>query len=167
MDLCTPTPLNNRVGVPMKIVKALIDYSTPWSLPDIKFFTANQVIKKNGELVMGAGNALAVKKAIPAAPLIMGNGLLMKEKQAYVERITDGQFLGALATKVNWQNKSSLPFVIESLRKLYAIAKANPEMTLHVPYPAISNGGLTRDMLDQYVFQLPDNVIIYCNESYL
>ena len=40
--------------------------------PDVRPFTANGAVKRNGELVMGAGAAKAAKQLEPKAPMALG-----------------------------------------------------------------------------------------------
>ena len=145
----------------MKLVYGLIDYNDNWQLPIVKFFTANQVVMNSGALVMGAGNAKAARDALPNVDLKCGKTLKKCKKQVYVVEVTEGQFLGALATKKNWKLPSNIDFVVQGLKELNKLAKENPEVTYQVPYPAISNGGLTRAEIDPIVAQLPDNVHLY------
>lgn len=148
----------------MHLIHGLLNYSANWALPDIVFFTSNQIVKRNGELVMGAGNAKAARDAIPNAAYIMGQAFRLKGQQVYAELVcAPSQYLGAFATKQHYKDNSSLEFVLESLKLLTEHAVANPTFRLHIPYPAIGNGGLTRQILDPYVFALPDNVYVYCN----
>ena len=147
----------------MKLIKSLIDYTEEWALPNIYFFTANQIVRSNGELVMGAGNAKAARDGVKHSARIMGAAFKTHGCLVYCARMSMSteKYLGALTTKKHFKDNSELEFVKESLRQLYHMAKINPTLIFHVPYPAIGRGGLTRDVLDEYVFKLPDNVYIY------
>lgn len=142
----------------MKYVNDLIDYRKHTSPNEVIFFTANQVVKRNGELVMGAGNAKAARDNINGAAYAFGKQL--GTKRLHVIEFKDVT-LGALVTKQHFKNPSNLEFVIDSIEELYNYASRNPNLILHVPYPAIGNGGLSREDLDFYIEQLPDNVYIY------
>ena len=143
------------------LIRSLIDYNAPhWTSNDIVFFTANQVVKANGHLVMGAGNAKAARDAVQGSALAFGQSL--GEKRVHVIRF-QGIWLGALVTKQHFKDPSDLEFVIKSLRELFKMAKRNPTKTFHVPYPAIGNGGLKRNQLDKYISQLPTNIKVYIN----
>jgi hypothetical protein len=153
---------NNR-GNNMRYVERLLDYSDTWSEDDVYFFTANQVVKRDGCLVMGAGNAKSCAMDIPCAPFVMGQVQELTPKQLHIVTLPDNRNLGSLATKVHFKDKSDLDFVKEGLFKLYELAKATPNTTFHVPYPAIGKGGLKRSQLDHIVESLPSNVRIYLN----
>ena len=148
----------------MNIVKSLIDYSKEWGENDVVFFTANQVVKRNGELVMGAGNALAAKIAVKGSSYIFGQNLGNSRCMVMSLSNEKGKInLGALATKQHFKDPSNIGFVTKSLRHLYVYAKSNPDKTIHLPYPAIGYGGLSRKELDPILVFLPNNVLIYSN----
>ncbi len=144
----------------MILVDKLLDYSLKYKKSDVLFFTANQVVKHNGELVMGAGNAKAARDAIRGSAMAFGEQLM--GRRLLILKVGKVK-LGALVTKVHFRDSSDLKFVIKSINKLRKHANNNPEVTYHVPYPAIGFGGLTKSQLDVHVSRLPDNVLIYCN----
>ena len=45
----------------MKLIKGLLDYSKPWTIPNIYLFTGNPIVKANGAIVMGCGAARQVR----------------------------------------------------------------------------------------------------------
>lgn len=139
------------------IINGKIKYGAG-SYEDIQFATVNRVVKRNGQLVMGAGNAKACAEAYPSAPRTFAK-YLHKNRATVLE--CDGRLLGALVTKDHFKDKSDLGKVIAAITDLHDLALEYDEYTLHVPYPAIGLGGLTREQLDPYVLALPDNVLVY------
>ena len=148
----------------MKLIPKLISYGANWGDKDIVVFTANQIVKSNGELVMGAGNAKAARDNILGSASAFG--IALQDYRFMVlpfRRVGGVTNLAALVTKQHFKDPSNLEFVIESLRKLYRYAIDNPSYTIHLPYPAIGFGGLTRTQLDPIMEFMPDNVLIYIN----
>lgn len=143
----------------MIVKNQLLDYSTPWSLPDVYFFTANSVVGKNG-LIMGAGNALAVKKAYSKLPFDIAPKIRHKFGVIF-QQLRLHQFVGAFQTKYHWRDSSPIELVEYSTKKLIDIAINRSNITFHLPFPAINNGGLDYNEVLKIVDKLPDNVILY------
>lgn len=125
-------------------------------------FTANSVLTKDGRLVMGAGSAKAVRDKFKGIDKRLGDVISgCKHPETYlIVKDTDTNIF-ALQTKIHWKDKSPVGLVKYSLRYLKRLAESRPNRTFAVPYPAISNGGLTKDVLVKYIEELPDNVYIY------
>lgn len=144
----------------MNLINKLINYKKVWGSKDVVFFTANQVVKRNGALVMGAGNAKAARDSVKGADMAFG-------KKLGTKRVCTIKFknihLGAFVTKTHFKGKSNINFVRLSIKVLYELATINPDWTFHLPYPAIGYGGLTREQLDPSMKCLPSNVLIYIN----
>ncbi len=145
----------------MKLIKGCIDYSKPIEDNHIVYFTANSTRKKNGELVMCAGNALACKKAYPDAPRRFGNWI-----QNYVTfhtlHIPCGEgFLGAFQTKLNWRDATPLDLLTDSIVALNLFSRRWANLTFHLPCPAIGYGDMQFDDVIELLKVLPDNVLVY------
>ena len=103
--------------------------------------TTNNVVKANGELVMGGGAALAVARMWPEAP---------KEFGVITQNLNPNHYCywgvgdpyGAFQTKHHYYDPSSLKLIELSARKLQEIAEAYPEFTFHLPFPGIGLGSL-------------------------
>jgi len=128
-------------------------------------FTANSTLTKDDRLVMGAGNAKVVRDKFKGIDKRLGSiikeskhpedpevFLIVKDKETNIF---------ALQTKVNWKDKSPVGLVEYSLRYLKRLAESKPNRLFAVPYPAVNHGGLTKDILKEYIEELPDNVYIY------
>lgn len=141
----------------MKLTRQLLDYeNTP--IEDVVVFTANRVVKRNGELVMGAGNAKSCADAYYDAPSEFGSKL--RKEGFLVLSLHDG-YVGALVTKEHFKDKSDLKKVIAAIKELQTCAETDSGRTYHVPYPAIGFGGLRKVDVEPYVNLLPDNVRVY------
>lgn len=152
----------------MILVKGMLQYTKGDVGRNIFMFTANSTLKKNGALVMGAGNAKAVRDLYVGIDKLFGNYLKQHSVRTYGVKILrfGNQYIGAFQTKRNWVYNTEIELLEYSTRKLAYIANNHPSYTFHLPYPAISNGGLkvadVQPIIDKY--ELPDNVIVYLNE---
>lgn len=122
-------------------------------------FTANSVINKQGELVMGAGNAKACKMYYSGIEVVFGAKIGHLSEYNVATSKHYGVF--ALQTKINWRDKSDISLVIRSINKLNDFAKYYPEKKIACPFPGISHGGLSRGDLTEYIEELPNNIDIW------
>ncbi|QFR59881.1 hypothetical protein VOWphi5012_098 [Vibrio phage phi50-12] len=143
-----------------KYIKGLVDYSKlePFNA---YLFTGNSTIKSNGELVMGAGNAKAMKDCVPAIPKLMGKEIEHLSEYGLKTLVDSDVMVGAFQTKKHWKDNSTIELVELSVLCLRVKAEANPEYTFHLPMPAVGFGGLTVNQVKPLTNTLPSNVFIY------
>lgn len=129
---------------------------------DYVCITTNSVIKQNGELVMGAGNALQAKQRVPTLPLDFGNQIKSKNLQGkfYGLLLSHEKYL-AFQTKLHYQDESPLDVVSKSVSALERLANKYPDKTFGLPFPAISNGKRTVAEILPMLETLPNNVYVY------
>ena len=128
---------------------------------DFVCITTNSIVKNNGELVMGAGNALQAKQRVPSLPLEFG-------KQVSDKNLS-GQFYGLLVcdkyiafqTKLHFANESPLEVVQRSVDSLRRLALKYPDKSFGLPFPAINHGKRTVAEILPFLETLPDNVYVY------
>lgn len=147
----------------------LFDPSLP-DPPDIRLFTANGVLKKNGELVMGAGAAKAAKQLDPRAPAVLGRMLREgdfqydEDRQAYVFGllIAPELGLGAFQTKYHYRDKADPNLIALGAKKLGEFARANPDLRIAVNFPGVGLGRLPRKqveaLLEEFLWGVPVEV---------
>jgi len=135
--------------------------------PDIRLFSANGVVKRNGELVMGAGAAKAAKQLVPEAPAVLGRMLRDGEfqydegRKAYVYGLLVAPELGvgAFQTKYDYRGKSDPSLIALAAKKLWEFAKANPGLRIAVNYPGVGLGRLpekqVKALLDEFLWNVP------------
>ena len=145
----------------MRLIKELLKYPSARVPSNFYMCTTNTVVKANGELVMGAGNALAFATAYPYAPKYFASRTDLPVS-FYIR--PNKPLIGVFRTKRNWRNPSTLALVQESITSLKEEAIALPECTFHLPFPAIGRGGLPRTEVEPLLEELPDNVLIYIKE---
>lgn len=147
----------------MQIINSKLNYKSLPMSGHIHLFTANQVIKSNGRLVMGAGNAKACLDAHPNVDLAMAK-LFKKYPDKLVHTVGSSQsygFVGAFVVKDHWRRPADINLVIKATGQLEQLANNNPSYTFHLPFPAIGKGGLSVNEVLPIIQQLPDNVLVY------
>lgn len=133
--------------------------------------TTNNVVKFNGELVMGGGAALDVATLFPEAKKQLGTVVKsLGPEYAFYWRdahvtLPDRPYCpyGAFQTKLHYKDPSYLWLIDNAASKLKAVAETFKDVTFHLPFPGIGLGGLPKQtvqaVLDQAV--LPDNVWVW------
>lgn len=151
----------------MIIVDKLLDYTKPWSLPEVYLFTGNSTVKNNGAIVMGRGAARQVRDHFPMIDQSFGN-IIKHRPNAHLAWITlpNEQHIGWFKVKDFWRDPAKLELIRKSTKLLASIANRhlNPELTFHMNFPGIGNGRLEYDSVLEIVSQLPDNVYLYKTE---
>lgn len=149
-----------------------------WETADLFLFTSNGVLKRNGELVMGAGIARQVRDRFnnQRLPLIIGRSiaaLANTEPELYDFRQNAYKYgllvstrwpkakLGAFQTKMNWKKKSPLPLIQFSTNKLIEWTKENPKAEVHLTMPGCGHGGLSQSEVLPLIEKLPDTVNVW------
>ena len=150
----------------MKLVTELLQYPKYVTEDQVYLATINCVVKNNGELVMGAGNALAYAEAYPSSKKILGDmlgGVVVNGKpikHLFLHKRDKG-YVGGLVTKAHYRDPSTLTIVENAVWELRMAAEVNSHLTYHLPYPAIGLGGLSVEEVQPLINELPDNVIVY------
>lgn len=128
---------------------------------DYVCITTNALLNRQGQLIMGKGNALQAARRDRNLATVLGNQL--KEKRAV------GQFYGLLAygkyiafqTKYDWRDNSPIELITRSVEKLTKLANKYPDRTFGLPYPGVNNGNLSKNDVYPLIRKLPPNVTVY------
>lgn len=138
--------------------------------------TGNNVIKENGELVMGKGNALEAKQRFPYVPREFADIIkLMPTKPNYFfiphvsGFINDSgncilRWVGLFQSKFHYRDKSDLNLISTSCTCLNNFSRfVRPDLLYILPFPGINNGGLQneREKILEMLKTLPDNVEVW------
>jgi hypothetical protein len=127
--------------------------------------TTNGTVKKNGEAVMGRGNAKQAAICIPGIPKLLGSYLRTHGNIAGVLQVTDDDWpIIVFPVKKNWWEDGHIPLIAESLSWLKREAERNPHNIYHLPRPGCGNGKLNWEKIVKPLvenFDLPDNVIVH------
>lgn len=149
----------------MILKRELLQYQKGEVGNNIYMFTANSTLNQNGGLVMGAGNAKAVRDTYVGIDKSFGNKVehLSEFNVLFVPCPTNNtvQWIGAFQSKIDWKDKSPLQLVQNSVNKLKHIAEERPQHTFHLPCPAVNHGGRSKKEILDMLQILPDNVVVY------
>jgi hypothetical protein len=134
----------------MQIIKG--DLFLPNKAVSAIIITTNNIIKKNGEAVMGAGVALECKKRWPDIPFILAKQIIThKDKQVShlktVELNNTAIDIISFQTKTDWKLPSTMGLIVKSAHQLVEIADRMEWGTESVWLPPVGcgNGGLKWD----------------------
>lgn len=145
----------------MQLVQSNIwDYASKLSFICI---TTNSILNKNGELVMGKGNAQQAKVLAPNLPKDFGDQIKAKglDGKYYGLLVSENKKFIAFQTKLHWRDNSPIEVVEESCDKLNRLARRYPDETFGLPFPGINNGRLHPKDVYPFLQKLPDNVYVY------
>jgi len=141
-----------------------LKYKIKWKSPDVYLFTANNVIKTNGALVMGAGAAKEVRDAWKGVDLLLGEKIARFCGGDYgliSATINKHQVIAAFQTKRQYNQPAIYDVVRKSTKALDKFARKFPQLVFHLNYPAIGLGKLDQSRIYDIIKVLPDNVLIY------
>jgi len=114
---------------------------------DAVCFTSNEVIKKDGKLVMGAGVAKQFRDTFPG--LDQEAGTSVKKYGNACKIIRSMHFLGtmleiiAFPTKGHWKNPSDIKLIRQSALELLEMANKHGWKQVYLPAPGVGLGGLS------------------------
>lgn len=133
---------------------------------DYLCITTNAISKADGSLVMGAGIAKQANEHNPRLKVEFGKQLRDRGlfNKFYGLLLAEQKYI-AFQTKIHWRDKSPIDVVARSCDMLRRLAEKYPERTFALPFPAISNGGLTPQQVMPYLKPLPDNVTVFHLQS--
>lgn len=125
--------------------------------------TTNGTVKKNGEAVMGRGNARQATICIQGMTKLLGAYLNKNGNVPGVLPVLgDSTPIIVFPVKHNWWEKADKKLIAQGARWLLAEAKRNPSNIYHLPRPGCGNGKLNWEHDVEPILQhLPDNVIVH------
>lgn len=153
---------NGKINMPQFSKGNIFDYPQEY----LKIVTTNGYVKKNGELVMGRGAALAAKNKYPDLPMLAGNLIRQYPTKEYsflyfkygfvYEQFCD---IGLFQVKYYWQDEADLDLIVFSVEQLRRFATLfSRKMVMN--FPAIGNGGRTKEEILPLLAPLPDTITI-------
>lgn len=136
---------------------------------DLILVPGNSTLKKNGELVMGAGAALELAQRFPDAPRAFGkaNQSPVCEQCNYGvvfdTLVSNGEKyrVGLFQSKTHWRNSSDLTLIAWAAGQLLNFANVQRHWRIALCFPGIGLGGLKREDVLPILEKLPDNVFVY------
>lgn len=123
--------------------------------------TTNSIIKPNGRLVMGAGFAKDAASKVKNLDYHFGKEIIKKGANSQIYGLVAvGKYI-AFQTKIHFKDKSPLPVVEKSCTMLKRLAEKYPDKTFGLVFPAINNGGRSKEEIMPLLEILPDNVFVF------
>jgi hypothetical protein len=142
----------------MKLTLNRIDYRKEPGPKEVFLFTGNSMVKNDGSLVMGRGNARALRDARPGIDMIFGAHIGNLDE--YLLMILPLYRIGAFQVKYHWQAAARTSLIEKSAEVLRTVANLDPSVTYYLPMPGVGNGQLNPKYVLPIVEGLPDNVVI-------
>lgn len=129
---------------------------------DYVCITTNAILNTKGHLIMGRGVAKQANIHNPNLKVIFGQQLKERklENKVYGLLVAENKYI-AFQTKIHYKHSSPIDVIKYSTDKLKRLAEKYPNHIFGLPYPGISNGQLTKEVVEPIISTLPDNVIIY------
>lgn len=112
---------------------------------DIVCVTTNGIVKPNGELVMGAGCALAFKKKFPTLPKTFGEKIKSKGNRPVVGGKIENTYIVSFPTKNHYKENSNIELIKNSALFLIKIADYYNATTIYIPSPGTGLGNLSKE----------------------
>lgn len=142
----------------MKVEKGdVLDYI---GKSDIVCVTTNSVVKANGELVMGAGCALAFKKKFPELPKTFGSKVKVKGNRPVIGCKSKNTIIVSFPTKYHYSGKSDLELIKNSARVLVQIADFYKSKNIYIPSPGTGLGKLSKEEVYKELSMILDDRFI-------
>ena len=134
---------------------------------EIFLVTTNNVLKTNGELVMGAGVAKQATLRFPKIAFIMGetirklptdyNFFILDEVPSWNTLYGQHIYVGAIQTKRHYRDNSDIELVRNSIKKLNEFANTI-NTNINCPLPGVGLGGLKAEVVKKLTNSSPNNV---------
>jgi len=102
--------------------------------------TTNGIIKKNGELVMGAGIALQAKQRFPEVPIMLGDAVRTYGNCVLYMSV---ERMFSFPTKHDWCDPSDINLIAESALQLVGLTTQLGFTQVYLPKPGCANGQLS------------------------
>ena len=151
----------------MKEIKGdIFDYI---GIADAICVTTNGIVKKNGELVMGAGIAKAMANKYPDLAKVLGKKVNTTGKNIVFKGIeakdNQGTYILSFPTKNDYRSKSDLELIRRSAIRLKYLADIHKLNNIIIPCPGIGCGGLKKaDVVNLLKDILDDRFTIITNK---
>ena len=110
-------------------------------LYDAVCVTTNNVVKRNGQLVMGGGVAKYFAQQYPRLPYLLGQKVKIYGNQPFIVKIK-GDTIVSFPTKNNYKDPSSIELIKNSAIKLEALATKFRWTAVAIPAPGVGLGKL-------------------------
>ena len=125
-----------------------------------KFITANSYLTKDLRLVMGRGAAQELKTIFPGIDKIFGNIIHNTCGHLGLYGLIKHDLCGIFQVKYNFMDKADLELIKFSIY-LLTVEAGNIGQIIHLNYPGIGYGKLSKEVIRPLLDILPDNVHVW------
>lgn len=151
----------------MKLVPYKLDYALDLKKPKVlRLFTANAYVNSTSELVMGRGAAQQVRifYGVKMARYF-GNKILFEATHlgTYGLIIEPEAQIGAFQVKRHFRDPAEISLIATSVMMLLSWVRdpQYQDWEVHMNYPGIGFGGLSKKEVEPWINRFPDNVFVY------
>ena len=125
----------------MKVLEQPLDYKRQRNEHEVVLFTGNNMVRRDGGLVMGRGTALQVRTQWPEGAYEFGD-LVVQHGDHYgllfYPRIHPlWNVIGVFQTKESWMRPAKINLIVCAVELLAERAGKNLEFTFHMPFPGV------------------------------
>ncbi len=147
------------------------DMWSAYDAADLFLITTNSTVKADGRLVMGwtiiqLGMARQARDRFPGLDAALGAQIqtVCGNQGVYgllISRRWPAAKVAAFQVKYHWQRPADLSLITRSATALTWWARYHADCAIHLNFPGIGNGGLTRTAVLPLLDPLPENVTIW------
>lgn len=139
-------------------------------LDSLLLFSANGMVNLRGALVMGAGFAKEVRDEFAAIDYEIGQriighyGVIPGCPYRYglvIQKYYTGKRIGAFQVKLHFERKAMYSLISWSASRLARWCRQNPSIPVHMNFPGIGLGGLSRSQVLPVLERLPEQVTVW------
>lgn len=132
--------------------------------PEVLVCTINQIVRANGELVMGAGIAKAFRDKYRGLAAAWGAQTKYKESGVIYSISDCTEFLVGFPTKYDWKDKSDIELIKKSLKELEQMVDDFSFDSVLMTRPGCGNGGFEWSEIRPLLKHLDERYIVICPE---
>ena len=130
------------------------------SAPGIKIVTASSFLTSEGKLFMGKGLARDLKIKVPGIDKIFGSMILEKCGHAGRYGFLNYERWGIFQVRYRFNDKADVELIAFGMERVKDFAQET-NFIIHLEYPGIGEGDLTKQEVGPLVDTLPGNVYVW------
>ena len=130
------------------------------SAPGIKIVTASSFLTSERKLFMGKGLARDLKIKVPGIDEIFGSMILGYCGHPGKYGLLTYEKWGVFQVRYRFNNKADLELIAFGIENVREFAQ-EPNYIIHLEYPGINDGDLTKEEIGPMVNTLPGNVYVW------
>jgi hypothetical protein len=128
--------------------------------PGIKIVTASSFLTSEGKLFMGKGLARDLKIKVPGIDKIFGSMVLENGGHAGRYGFLNYERWGIFQVRYRFNDKADVELITFGMKRVKDFAQET-NFIIHLEYPGIGEGDLTKQEVGPLVDTLPGNVYIW------